>query len=193
MARSAGGGTCMELLAETTAVAVLTPNLPVSALSEVALMSDADGRHSDIALDEGSCVRVAAITPGVFRLRLRPDGRFPEPGLVRYGVVRSDLPPAAVEVAEDEQAVHLDTGEARLTVRRADGRMSLRDGQGNLLVQDAEAARSDPERGFCACFALRDDERLYGLGDETRDRLQKRGHRTRMVLRNVLLCNKQKI
>ena len=149
-------------------------------------MSDADGRHFDIALDEGSCVRVAAITPGVFRLRLRPDGRFPEPGLVRYGVVRSDLPPAPVEVAEDEQAVHLDTGEARLTVRRADGRMSLRDGQGNLLVQDAEAPRSDPERGFRACFALRDDERLYGLGDETRDRLQKRGHRTRMVLRNVV-------
>lgn len=149
-------------------------------------MSDPTRPHLDIALADGSCLRAAAVTPHVFRVRLRPDGLFPEPGLVRYGVVQSALPSAQVEVVEDEQAVHLDTGEARLTLSRRDGRAVLRDAQGKLLVQDAEAPRSDPQTGFRASFALRDDERLYGLGDETRDRIQKRGHKTRMVLRNVV-------
>lgn len=143
-------------------------------------------QHFDLPLDDGGVLRVAAVTPHVFRLRLRPDGCFPEPGLVRYGVVATDFPEVALSVREDEPGfVCFDSGEARLTVNRADGTMVLRDAGGEVLVQEAEPPLSDPDVGFKLELQLRDGERLYGLGDETRDRLNKRGHATPMVLRNV--------
>ena len=140
----------------------------------------------DVALPDGATLRVAVITPHVFRVRLRPDGVFPEPGLVRYGVVETEFPETPVSVTEEEGALKLDTGAAALLVNRADGRLTLRDASGTVLLQEAEAPLSDPHVGFKAEFALGDDERLYGLGDETRDRLNKRGHETPIVLRNVV-------
>ena len=149
-------------------------------------MSQSTTSPLQIVLENGSHLRIAAVTPHAFRVRLGPDGSFPEPGLVRYGVVDTALPPVAVTVEEGEGTVSFDTGEAVLTVSRADGRMTLADAAGTVLVRDAEAPVSTPESGFRAVFALGAGERLYGLGDETRDRLQKRGHQPPMVLRNVV-------
>lgn len=140
----------------------------------------------DLTLESGGVLRVAVVTPHVFRIRLRPDGVFPEPGLVRYGVVQGDFPEVPLSVSEEEGALKFDTGEAALLVSRADGRMILRDASGTVLLQEAEAPLSDPKVGYRAAFALGEGERLYGLGDETRDRLNKRGHETPMVLRNVV-------
>lgn len=139
-----------------------------------------------LTLANGSCLRLEAVTPHAFRVRLRPDGEFPEPGLVRYGILNSDLPPVAVSVQETGEEVSLQTGQATLVVNRHDGRMRLTEAGGQVLLQDAAAPVSDPATGFRAEFALPPGEKLYGLGDETRDRLQKRGHQTKMVLRNVI-------
>ncbi len=147
-------------------------------------MSDPVG-HTDVALVSGSILRVSALTPHVFRVRLRPDHRFVEPGLVRYGIVRQDQTAVAVSVTETAEAVTFATGAASLTVCRADGRVTFAEASGRCLLREAEAPVSDPATGFRASFALADGERLYGLGDTTRDRLNKRGHLTSMVLRNV--------
>lgn len=140
---------------------------------------------SDLTLASGLTARITALTPHVFRVRLRPDSRFAEPGLVRYGVVRTDWPEVPVSETNDEASTTFDTGQARLTVRLTDGAVTLTDADGAVLVSQPEAPRCDRESGFSAVFGLRDEERLYGLGDETRDRLNKRGHATPMVLRNV--------
>lgn len=139
-----------------------------------------------LVLEDGSTLRVTSVTPHVFRIRLRPDGCFPEPGLNRYGVVQDDFPEAPVSITEEDGAIKLDTGQASLLVNRADGSLTLRDASGKVLIENAEPPLSDPVVGFSAAFKLSDDERLYGLGDETRDRLNKRGHETPMVLRNVV-------
>ena len=149
-------------------------------------MSDASSAQIELSLSTGATMRVAAITPHVFRVRLRPDGDFAEPGLVRYGIVEGQPGDVALSVSDEDGAVTLDSGEASLTVSRADGRLTLRDAAGEVVLADAEAPVSDPEQGFRASFALTEGERLYGLGDETRDRLNKRGHETPMVLRNVV-------
>jgi alpha-glucosidase len=141
--------------------------------------------HTDVTFAGGATLRVTPITPHVFRIRLRADGQFPEPGLVRYGVVKSDWPQVPVTVAESSEAVTLDTGAASLTVNRTDGRLALRNGDGAVLLEEVAAPQSDPATGFRAEFALREGERLYGLGDETRDCIQKRGHEAQMVLLNV--------
>lgn len=140
-------------------------------------------QHLDLPLTDGSTLRVAAITPFVYRVR-RGDGRFAEPGMVRYGIVRSDWPEVAWTVRADGAGTVLDAGSTSLAIGR-DGAVALRDGSGRALVA-AEPAAGEAEGGFRAAFALAPDERLYGLGDETRDRLNKRGHATPMVLRNVV-------
>lgn len=141
---------------------------------------------SELVLANGLRACVTVVTPHVFRVRLRPPGRCAEPGLTRYGIVRTDWPEVPVTVTSAENATVFDTGAARLTVGHADGVVTLTDAAGAILVSQPEAPQADPVQGFSLAFTLRDNERLYGLGDETRDRLNKRGHATPMVLRNVV-------
>ncbi|MBM4046496.1 MAG: DUF4968 domain-containing protein, partial [Planctomycetes bacterium] len=148
-------------------------------------MSNSKRPYRDIRRANGDVLRVEPITPFVFRLRLRPDASFREAALVRYGVVRSDWPEFEVETDETSETVTFRTRHAALAVSKADGRMAFRDEAGRILLREAEPPVSRLETGFKAEFALADGERLYGLGDETRDRIQKRGHKNMMALRNV--------
>lgn len=138
----------------------------------------------DLTLDGGLILRVEAITPAIFRVRLSASGEFREPGLVRYGIVRSDWPEVAATVEEAGAEVLLRTADATLAVSRADGCVRLLDGDGAALVEQSQPPAGPP--GFDLRFALRDGEQLYGQGDETRDRINKRGHQGLMVVRNVV-------
>ncbi len=138
------------------------------------------------AMPTGAHLRVEATTPHAFRVRMREHDRFPEPGLVRYGIVGSDLPEIPVSVTNEGDTVSLKTGEATLTVSLADGSVALHNAHGEALVEQPEAPVSSEDDGFRAAFALSEGERLYGLGDESRDRLDKRGHKAQMILRNVV-------
>ncbi|MCE5239085.1 DUF5110 domain-containing protein [bacterium] len=137
----------------------------------------------DLTLDNGLTLRVQPLTPNAFRIRLSRDGGFPEPGLVRYGIVQGEGD-VAHEIAEDGGAVSVATDEASLLVSRRDGAVSLLDAQGNLLVRQSPSPEVG-DSGFDLRLALGPDEQLYGHGDETRDRLNKRGHKGLMMVRNV--------
>jgi alpha-glucosidase len=139
----------------------------------------------DIRLTNGGTLRVQVLTPQTFRIRLRQDGRFPEPAMIRYGILRADWPEVPVTIDESETAVTFQTAAASLAVDRASGQVTLRNAEGQVLTQDRTPPWSDAERGFGAEFSLADGERLYGLGDVTRDRIQKRGYKTIMWVRNV--------
>jgi len=136
----------------------------------------------DLTLDNGLTLRVQPLTPAAFRIRLSRDGSFAEPGLVRYGIVQGDGD-VACETADEGDVVCFATGAASLAVNRADGTVHLFDAQGTPLVAQAP---SSPECGFDIRFGLREGEQLYGHGDETRDRLNKRGHKGLMMVRNVV-------
>ena len=142
-------------------------------------------QYIDIKLSTGSILRLQVLTPHTFRIRLRPDAQFSEPALVRYGVLRAEWPEVAFAVDEQADTVDIRTAEATLSIGRQDGRVTLLDADGNRLTGDAVAPWSDAETGFGAEFSLAADEGLYGLGDVTRDRLQKRGYKTIMWVRNV--------
>ena len=90
-----------------------------------------------------------------------------------------------VSVIEEGDSVVLTTGEAALTLCKTTGLVTLCDSVGRVLVAQPEPSLPASAEGFRAELALAPGERLYGLGDETRDRLNKRGHETAMVVRNV--------
>jgi alpha-glucosidase len=56
---------------------------------------------------------------------------------------------------------------------------------GKLLTQNDQPPKPGSEQGFELSFELSPGERLYGFGDESRDQIQKRGHKNRMVVMNV--------
>jgi len=135
----------------------------------------------DIPLNSGLTLRVQPVTANAFRIRLSHDGSFPEPGLVRYGIVQGEGE-VACETADEGDVICFATGAASLAVNRADGTVHLFDKQGKPLVAQAPASA---DRGFDLRLSLQPDEQLYGHGDETRDRLDKRGHKGLMMVRNV--------
>jgi hypothetical protein len=129
-----------------------------------------DSRALDIALDSGAMLRVLPVSAHVFRVRLRPDGQFPEPGLVRYGVIRADTPDVPVTVTDPARLV--------ISARRGALDCYLIAGQDLPELLDHYTQIT----GRPTLLPLWG----YGLGDEARDRLNKRGHETPMVLRNVV-------
>lgn len=138
-----------------------------------------------IPLKSGGVLRVEPVAPATFRVRLRPDGEFSEPPLVRYGIVRGEWPPVAFTTTEEGEGVWIRTAAAALFINKQDGQMTLYDAEGTELTRTAAAPQSDPASGFHAEFSLADTERLYGLGDVTREHIQKRGDRVAMWVVNV--------
>jgi len=136
-------------------------------------------------LANGNIINITAISPYAFRIRIRHDANFDEPSLIRYGILRCEHDDVPVQIAETANTLTLSTSDASLSVDLEDGRVDLRDAQGRLLAAGHGAPYSDPQQGFGANFKLNDDEKFYGLGDVTRDRIQMRGHRAQMWVRNV--------
>jgi alpha-glucosidase len=137
----------------------------------------------EIELDSGGYVRVEAVAPMIFRVRATATC-FTEPGLIRYGIVRSQWPPIDCETDRQSGQTTVRTTAAAVSVDHQDGRICLHRASQQLLQQvEPPVFGADP--GFRAEFALADGVRLYGLGDHTRDRIQKRGEMAQMWVRNV--------
>ena len=141
--------------------------------------------YIDISLTEKGMLRVEPVTAYIFRLRLSPGGEFHEPPLIRYGIVRHDWDSVEFAIEEGETSVTIRTEGASLSISKKDGRLLLCDNQGQPLLEEASAPSSSVDVGFNAEFFLREGENIYGLGDETRERIQKRGHQTQMWVKNV--------
>jgi len=148
-------------------------------------MEEKTKRYVDVILAEGGVLRIEPLTPHTFRIRLRPDDQFREPSLIRYGILNNDWEPVDFSAEDADGKIIIRTDAASLSISKADGRLALCNLDGQVILQEAEPPRSSQESGFDAKFELREGEKLYGLGDETRERIQKRGHRTQMWVKNV--------
>jgi len=138
----------------------------------------------DIELASGGRLRVEALAKHTFRVRLSSGEGSVEPGLTRYGILHTDWPDVDCQVEQSDREISIRTSEASLGVNVSDGQLTFRDASGDVLLGSAGAPVCDPAGGFEAQFKLSDGERLFGLGDETRDRIQKRGHKTMMWVTN---------
>ncbi|WP_240041154.1 TIM-barrel domain-containing protein [Paenibacillus ginsengarvi] len=144
------------------------------------------GTSLQFELAGGGWMRVDLAAAGAFRVRLSDDGTFAESPLNRYGILRDPGGEMRCAVRRSRDTVELDGGKAILAVDLRDGNMRLRDAAGTELTRTAEPFRCGPSGGgFRARFALAAEENLYGLGDVTRERLQKRGTRAEMRVTNI--------
>ncbi len=119
---------------------------------------------------------------GAFRIRARTsaqeDGGFSDTLLSRYGLIHE---PEALEVSD----AAVTDGGLRLA---ADGDTLTLSGGRRTVTLRASGREGAPtcRRGYALDIPLEPSERFYGLGDETRDCIQKRGHTADMWIRNVV-------
>jgi len=127
----------------------------------------------------GGELTVDALAEGIWRVRLRCDARQRESMLTRYGILKSDLGP----VDAREEGGGLAVGDS--CARFAEGRItfSLKDRALCLDVSDTMAAFR--HEGFRLRVPLKADERLFGLGDEDRTKVMKRGRKVDLWQANV--------
>ena len=93
-------------------------------------------KPTDLKLGNGDTLRVEAVSPGIFRVRLSPDGRF-EPSLMeRYDIVRTNWPALETTVRDEGGITRISTETGTLAVRVQDGRMQLLDPQGKAICEE---------------------------------------------------------
>ena len=107
-------------------------------------------------------LRITALTPEILRIRVAPDGRFPEdaswavPATVRAG--RAKVTPLPGGFATEALNVHVDPATLRLTVT---------DKAGKTIAADAAAPLKLEGAAFTLRKALPLGEHYYALGDKT--------------------------
>lgn len=128
-------------------------------------------------------MRIQVLAPDMFRIRLCDRDDFPEQPLVRYGIVQLPKHAVAFSVAEEEETVTIRTDKAVLRACRSSGHVTLSYLHQSLSINHFVL---DAEGGIGAEFSLSPDERFYGLGDDSRETLMKRGRIANIqLLKNV--------
>lgn len=141
--------------------------------------------QSEIKLLDNSRLLVEVLAPDIFRIRLDSSDNFKPGAMQRYRFLKLDWPECPVQISETEEACHYRTAKADLGISKQDGHFQLRRPDNSILLQTASAPRGDQQHGFDLALRLEADDRLFGLGDENREKLNKRGHKNLMAIVNV--------
>ena len=140
--------------------------------------------YIDAILESKEKLRVYIIKKNVFRVRHYGNNDSKESSLIRYGIVKSDWEGVEYTVKDNTESFVISTDEASIEINKNSGSVNLYDKEMRVLTRNAGPLLS-AKTGFSIDFDLGKDEKIYGLGDETRERLQKRGYKANMWVQNV--------
>ncbi|MGI6653866.1 MAG: TIM-barrel domain-containing protein [Christensenellales bacterium] len=132
-------------------------------------------------VNNGDHMLVQAVAPRCFRIRISEEADEGS-ALNRYGII-NQLPQPDCECREEQGYTVYATQQASLRVEHS-GRFALHDAQGNPLLECADEPQTG-RRGFSLKLKLPQGQHIYGLGDVTRERVEKTGYRTDMWVKNV--------
>ena len=120
-------------------------------------------------------VRINAVGPGIIRMRYTIAPSFP-PDHSFAVVPNSNLLKPRVRIFQSRQGIELDTGELRVRVQFASGKVTFLDRSGTVLSQDqpGEPATWHGD-GFRIFKSMPKDEQYFGLGDKS-DGVDHRGN-----------------
>ncbi|MDF2721819.1 MAG: xylS [Paenibacillus sp.] len=128
-------------------------------------------------LETGAWMQIQPLAPQTIRVRVSPSGRFADPALVRYGILRHPEPRCEFRSGRSGHLIRIQTGEAELRVDSRNGMFCLFSADGSERIGTAAPPVCGPDAGFSVSFGLQAEEALYGLGDAVVERLNKRGGR----------------
>ena len=128
---------------------------------------------------------VSYISDSVARITAKAEGNSEESLLSRYGIIPAETGPAAFVEKEDTLGVSYSTETQSVILNSSTGRFEMRvkaDDNGSIVSGEFSPKEGG---GFELQIPLEPEDRIFGLGDVTRDRLEKRGFRTAIWVRNV--------
>ena len=137
-----------------------------------------------LGLDDGGFVRVDVLGERLFRVRHAKSSQWTESALNRYGILTSAFADVAFQQTEGNGLSTIATEQARLAISRKDGAISLTSTGGKLLTQQ-DAPDYEPGGRCRVRFSLTLSERLYGLGDVSRENIMRRGGVYELWVQNV--------
>ncbi|NLM77814.1 MAG: DUF5110 domain-containing protein [Ruminococcaceae bacterium] len=133
----------------------------------------------EYSLASGLNIRVQFLTDRLFRFSYSRKNPFPEPLLNRYRFIEGDWAAVSFSEEETDDAWLIKTGETRLSISKDAGDVVT------LSPVTANMSVCRENQGFSLTMPLHDKDRLFGLGDENRDAIMKRGRRATLWARNV--------
>ena len=136
------------------------------------------GKASLVVAGPGGNMRIDPLAANLFRVRVAKDGGWTESGLNRYGILKRDW--AAVK--SERTATELRTAAAELVVDAATGVIRFRS---RVAAADLAIGTKLAGEGYEVRFPLTPGERVYGLGDVSRENIQRRPGRYEIWVKNV--------
>lgn len=133
-----------------------------------------------LRLGTGGWMRIIPIAPHTFRIRLNETGDFSESPLVRYGIVCEPDRLCDYSTLREGDTLTFRTESAALCVDTRNGLFSLSGDNGRTCIRSAGAPWSSAASGFGMRLSLTADETIYGLGDVSPERLNRRGQKVDM-------------
>ena len=153
---------CMTVLLANVLLAVA---LPAHAQGSSAINVTAKGAE---VRDGAMAMRVEALTDDILRVRVAPDGNFPEDASwsVPARVRAQSAPVNRTEEGFSTRALQVKIG--------AHLRLTVSDAAGKVILDDADPIRVE-DNAFTLTKALPEGVHIYGLGDKTGGSLDRRG------------------
>ena len=128
---------------------------------------------------------VRVIDNGVFRFRMANKSDFAESLLSRYNILK-EAGEADSEYAENDSTFTVTSNGIGLIIDKSSGSLTVT-GTKEPVTFDFDGYKGNEytNRGFSISVTLSDDERLFGLGDESRTSIARRGTFSRIDIRNI--------
>lgn len=126
-------------------------------------------------------VEIRVFECGMIRIRAAAGGNFRESLMNRYNILREGDEVNAV-TSENESAFELKADHLSVTVDKESGAVTVIGAKDPVTFNFNDVSG----RGFDMSVSLCENERLFGLGDESRESIARRGTTARMDVKNVV-------
>ncbi len=141
-----------------------------------------------VVVNAGLTYEIQAVAAGIVRVRILDDRRSEdsEPALTKYAFIRE--PEEKIEFSTERKAGSVILKQPDIaTVISEDGGLEFLDAAGKSLTKTAGGIPPAYHRnGRCRMvFDKQTDEKFYGFGDQTRERVEHSGHQAIMWIQNV--------
>ena len=129
---------------------------------------------------EAANYEIRTIEEGIFRVRIAKGEKFKETLLSKYNILQES---GEVEANVSAYTVELDGVSLEI---KEDGSIVVNGAKAPITITyDGFEGKAYNDKGFTLNLSLTDDERIFGLGDESRENIARRGTFSRLDIRNI--------
>lgn len=133
----------------------------------------------------GMDYEIRVIDKGVFRFRMAKNGEYTESLLSRYNILKESGDMEAESAQNDETYSVVSNGVTLVVNKKTNTLTVLGTKEPTVFDFDGYNGKEYTNKGFKITVGLSENERFFGLGDESRTSIARRGTKSRLDIRNI--------